>query len=137
MRLGPKLLAWIVGMELGQLLQQLTGFFVTGIGRFNRHLHNLIPALVRPRIQNALFTQTEPLSVASALRDLQNRPAVDGRNFDLRAESGLPHCQRDFDFNIVPFAPKERMLRDARGDVEVSRGSALRAGVSLTGNAQT
>ena len=53
------------------------------------HLHDLVAPLVLPRVQNAALAQPELLFVLRALRNLQQRAAIDGGHFDLGAQARL------------------------------------------------
>ena len=77
-------------MKLRILAQQFLGAFVLHHRREHLHVHDLIAALAAARIEHALFAQPEFLSVVGALRDLQQRPPVDGRDFNFGAQSSLP-----------------------------------------------
>src|SRR5690242_1019388 len=97
-------------MQLAELSQELASAFVARRGRFDRHFDNLVAALVAARVGYALLTEPEPLPVLRALRNLEQRPSVDGGNFDLRAERRFPYRHRHLDFDVVAFAVEERML---------------------------
>src|SRR5262252_1410584 len=84
--LRPDLGAGIFGMQFRQLAQDLPGALVLYVGRLDSNLHNLVSALIRARVQHSLFPQPELLAVLRALRHFEQRPAVDGRHFDLRAQ---------------------------------------------------
>ena len=56
-------------------------------GRLQRDFDNLIAARVLARIEHTLFAQAELLAVLRALRNLQQRAAVDGGHFDLGAQA--------------------------------------------------
>ena len=88
----------------------LLGAFVLRLRRLDRHFHDLIAALVGARVQHALLAQPELLAVLGALRNLQQRAAVDGRHFDLGAQRRFRHRDRHLDFDIVAVAAEERML---------------------------
>ena len=78
------------GWSLAQLAQQLAGALVARVGRLDDDLDDLVAALVGARVEHALLAQPELLAVLGALRNLQQRPAVDGRHFDLGAQRRFP-----------------------------------------------
>ena len=63
------------------------------------------------------------------------RPSIVGTSI-LAPETGFGDADGNADLDVVAVAREERMLFDARGDVEVARRRALRAGVTLAGNTE-
>ena len=105
-------------------------------GASHLHFHDLIAALAGARIQHALFAQPEFLPVLGALRNLQQRAAVDGGHFDLGAQPGFVDAHRHGDLDIVAFAAEERMRLHAQRDVQIARRRAHGSGVSLARDSQ-
>ena len=75
-----------------------------------RHFHDLVAALIGARVQDAFFAQAEPLAVLRALRNLEQRAAVDCGHFDLGAERRFPHGDGHLDFDVVALAVEEGVL---------------------------
>src|SRR4051812_2517860 len=134
--LGPDFRPRIFGVQLAQFFEQLARALVPRIGGLDHDFDDLVAALIRALIQHALFAQTELLPVFGALRDLEQRLAVDGRGLDFGAERRFPDRDRELDLDVVTFAMEERVLLDARGNVQVARRRSVRAGVALAGDAE-
>src|ERR1041385_1226791 len=83
--LGPEFRPGIFRVNLAKFPQQFPRALVAWIRRLDRHFDDLVAALIRPEVEHALLAQPEFLAVLGALRNLQQRPAVDRRNLDLRA----------------------------------------------------
>src|SRR5689334_10594290 len=106
--LGPDFGSGIFGVQPGELFQQLAGLLVAGVGGLDDDLDDLVAALVGALVQHAPLAEAELLAVLGAARDLEERPAVNGRRLDLGAESGLPDGDGQLDLDIVAFALEER-----------------------------
>src|SRR5579875_426220 len=128
---APHLRAHVFGLHLRQFPQQLPRALIVHIRRAQNHFHNFIAARVLARIQYALLAQPEFLAVLCPLRDLQNRAPVNGRHFDLGAQSRLRNRQRHLDVDVVSIALEEWMLLHANCDIKVARRPARHAGISL------
>ena len=89
------------------------------------------------RRRHALLTHAQPLPALRARRNAQLRSAIDGRDFDLRAQRRLRDRDRHGDEDVVAFAAKHRVLAHANDDVKVAGGSTVRAGIAFARQADT
>src|SRR5579872_1784578 len=136
LHLCPDFLARVFGVQLAELAQEFLGALVLYLRHLDGYFHDLIATLIFARVEYALLAQPELAAVGRARRNLEQRAAVDGRYFDLGAQAGLGDRDGDADLDVVAVAREERMLLDARGDVEVACGRAHSAGVAFAGDAQ-
>src|SRR4051794_39275212 len=97
-------------MNLPQFAQQFPRALVARVRRLDGDLDDLVAALIGARVQDALVAQPEALPVFGALWNLEQRAAVDGRDFDLRPERRLPDGHRHLNFDVVTLAMEEGML---------------------------
>src|SRR4051812_11689510 len=118
-------------MQLAQLAQNLASALIPRLRRLDGHFYNLIAALSGTRICHTLFPHTELLPGFGSLRDLQLRPAIDRRDFDLGAQRRLPDRQRHLDLDIVAFPFEEGMLLYLGGNEQVAWGRPHSAGIAL------
>src|SRR5580658_8314976 len=135
--LAPQRLARIFRVQLGVFAQQFLGALILHHRRFQLHFDNLIATLAGTRVQHAFFAQTELLAVLGALRNLEQRTAVDSGHLDLGAEAGFVDAHRHTDLNVIAIAAKEGMRFDAQRDVKVAGRGAMRSGIALAGDAQS
>src|SRR5581483_3740834 len=119
-----------------QLAQQLACPLVVDIGRSQHHLDNLISAPVLARVKHPLFSQPELLPVLRTLWNLQQRPAIDRWNLDLRTEPRLAHRKRHLDMDVITFAPEKGMPLHTNSDVQIARRSSRHARVAFARHAQ-
>src|SRR5207248_3548472 len=61
----------------------------------NRYFYNLVSTRILAGIEHALLAEPELLAILSALRNLEQRLAIDGRHFDFCAETRLRHGDGD------------------------------------------
>src|ERR1041385_2679940 len=134
--LCPDFLARIFRIELRQFAQNFLSAFVVHLRRLNHDLHNLIAALVTPRVEYAAFPQPELLPVLRPLRHLQQRAPVDGGHFDLGAQSGFGDRDRHPDQDIVALAVEKGMFFSGGGDVQTAGRPSHGPCVALAGPAQ-
>src|SRR6185437_4388712 len=71
------------------------------------------------------------LAALRAWRNLELRAAVDGRNFNLCAERGLRHRNRDRQMNVVAHALKYRIRASAHNQEQVAWRAAVCASIAL------
>src|SRR5882762_7953071 len=109
LHLAPYFLAWIFRVHLGEFTQQFLGALIMHLGGLDHYFHNLVTALVFARVRDSFFAQAEFLAVLRALRDLEQRPAIDGGHFDLGSESGFGNCHRNLNVDVVALALEEWM----------------------------
>src|ERR1041384_2894778 len=134
--LAPQLRSRVLRIQLLQFLPQLARFEVAGFRHGDLDFHNLISAvLFSRRGRNAFFAQPQLLPALRAWRNLQLRTPIDGRNFNLCAQGGLPCSHRYSHVDVVAFAAKHRVLTHANNNVEITCRSAARACVTFAGNA--
>src|SRR5689334_5474377 len=107
--LTPNLSPGIVRMQTRVFAQQFFGALVLDHRSLNAHFHQLIAARSRTDVEDALLAQAEYLAVLGSLRNLEQRPPVNGGNLDFGPQAGFVDADRNGDFDIVPIATEERM----------------------------
>src|SRR5581483_7799157 len=134
LHLLPQFGPWIVRVQLCQLAQQLFCLLVARGGDDDLNFHDLVAAYAITRRRGyALFAQAQLLSGLRAGRNLEQRAAVDGRHFNLRAEAGFRSAHRHGDANVVALAAENGMLAGAHNDVEVAGRAAVTSCIALAG----
>src|SRR6266566_2629668 len=73
----------VLGMQLRQLAQYFLGALVLNLGSYQGYFHDLVAVRAFAGIQNALLPQAELLPILRPWRDLEESPAVDGRDLAL------------------------------------------------------
>src|ERR1700704_5772060 len=87
LHLFPDFRPWIFGMKLRQLAQDFLGAFVLHFRSGQRDFHDLISVRALAGVPHAFLPQSELLPVLSSRRNLQQRPPIDGGDFNLGPQS--------------------------------------------------
>src|ERR1017187_8814992 len=85
---------------------------------------------------HALVAQLELRAVLRAFRDLELVRLAQGRHFDLAAQSGLRHIQRDGAVQVVFVALEERVILHLEEHVEIAGRAAVTARLAFAGQAE-
>src|SRR5579863_7120133 len=129
---GPQVRARVLRIQLRQLPQQFLRPLVARHGYGHSDLDNLIPAhAFFRRRRHTLLPQPQFLTRLRSRRNLQQRPPINRRHFNLRPQRRLGRAHRHSQIDVVPVAPENRMLLGPDNRVHVARRSAVRPGVAL------
>ena len=82
------------------------------------------------------MAQFELRTVLGAFGNLELVRLAQGGHFDLAAERGLRHIQRDGAVQVVFLALEERVLLHLQEHVEIARGAAVAAGLAFARQAK-
>ena len=92
-----------------------------------------VPVTIALDVFDAFTFETEHGPGLCARGDFDGRLAIQSRNFDLRAQSGLNEINRDFAKQIVPVALENGMRFYVQDDIEVAGRPAPQAGFAVAG----
>src|SRR5215472_4431795 len=132
LNLTPQLRPRILGIQLRQLAQQLFCLLIP------RHRHRdldfydfVTPHSILRRRGHALLAQPQLLSGLRPGGNLQQRPSVNGRDFDLPAQGSLGRRDRHVDINVVTSALKHRVFPRSNHDIKIPGGPAMHTGIAF------
>src|SRR5882762_10321554 len=133
-RLTEQILPRITRRNALQFLHQISHAFIRRRRHDHLNLHILVAPRAIPRARHAFFLQPQRLSAVRPRRDSNDRPPVYGRDFNLRAQRRLAHCDRNLGVQIVA-APFEKLMGPHHHtQIQIARRRSHRPGVAFARN---